>query len=123
MKGTDNQAADTRREQQTYFDVSNSYSKLIVLNEETPGKAKKAAKEQQMETDSAPGASSTPTTTQPGKTPLLEEERQRGERKARQPVTATKAFSSKSGHHIQDNSCPDHPEHSFVSTDLSKSRG
>ena len=45
---------------QTYFDVSNSYSKLIVPNEETPrARAKKAAKEQQMETDSAPGASST----------------------------------------------------------------
>ena len=39
---------------QTYFDVSNSYSKLIVPNEETPrARAKKAAKEQQMETDSA----------------------------------------------------------------------
>ena len=45
---------------QRHFDVSNAYSKLIVPNEETPrARAKKAAKEQQMETDSAPGASST----------------------------------------------------------------
>jgi DNA-binding MarR family transcriptional regulator len=45
---------------QTLYDVSTAYSKLIVPNEETPrARAKKAAKEQQMETDSAPGASST----------------------------------------------------------------
>jgi len=45
---------------QMHLDVSNAYWKLIVPNEETPrARAKKAAKEQQMETDSAPGASST----------------------------------------------------------------
>lgn len=45
---------------QAYFDVSNSYSKLIVPNEETPrARAKKAAKEQQLETDCASGASPT----------------------------------------------------------------
>ena len=45
---------------QTHFDVSSAYSELIVPNEETPrARAKKAAKEQKMETDGAPGASST----------------------------------------------------------------
>ncbi len=44
---------------QTYFDVSNSYSKLIVPNEETPrSRAKKATKEQQLKSDSKLVASS-----------------------------------------------------------------
>ena len=45
---------------QMHLDVSNAYWKLIVPNEETPrSRAKKAAKEQQLETDGAPGASPT----------------------------------------------------------------
>jgi len=45
---------------QRHFDVSNAYSKLIVPNEETPrARAKKAAKEQQLGPDRAPGASPT----------------------------------------------------------------
>ena len=45
---------------QRHFDVSNAYSKLIVPNEETPwSRAKKAAKEQQLETGSARRASPT----------------------------------------------------------------
>ena len=45
---------------QRHFDVSNAYAKLIVPNEETArSRAKKAAREQQLESDRAPGASST----------------------------------------------------------------
>ena len=44
---------------QRHFDVSTVYSKLIVPNQETPAsRAKKAAKEQQLEPDSGPSASS-----------------------------------------------------------------
>jgi len=51
---------------QRHFDVSNAYAKLIVPNEETPrSRAKKAAREQQLESDRAPGASSTRQMTRP----------------------------------------------------------
>ena len=45
---------------ETYFDVANAYSELVVPNEETPrSRAKKAAKEQQLEPDCASGAAPT----------------------------------------------------------------
>ena len=91
---------------QRHFDVSTVYSKLIVPNQETPAsRAKKAAKEQQLQSDGNLAAPSTRQMTRlTRETPLLEEERKRQERKARQPVTAIKVSSRKSGHHIQDNS-------------------
>ena len=51
---------------QKRFDVSSAYSKLIVPNEETPwSRAKKAAKEQRLDPDRAPGASLTRQMTRP----------------------------------------------------------
>lgn len=45
---------------ETHFDVSSAYSELVVPNEETPrARAKKAAEEEQLEPDCAPGASPT----------------------------------------------------------------
>ena len=93
---------------QRHFDVSTVYSKLIVPNQEAPAsRAKKAAKEQQLEPDSGPGASSSRQMTRSTRENTTFGGREAArERKARQPVTTTKACSRRSGHHIQDNSSP-----------------
>ena len=90
---------------QMHLDVSNAYWNLIVPNEETPrARAKKAAKEQQLEPDRAPGASPTRQMTRSTRENTTFGGSEAARREESEATSySNQTFQEESGHQTQDN--------------------